>query len=63
MEQRYKGRKIEIHTEQVGKRWDWWFVIDDRPPRHSAEQYAQTQETAVTEALNAAQRVIDGNPD
>lgn len=31
MEHQYMNRKIEVHTEQVGKRWDWWFVIDDPP--------------------------------
>lgn len=59
MEHQYMNRKIEVHTEQVGKRWDWWFVIDDRPPRHNAEGFAPTEESAITEALNVARRVID----
>lgn len=58
-EHQYKDRKIEVHTERVGARWDWWFVIDDRPPRHNAEQYALSEEKALTEALQAAHRVID----
>lgn len=58
-EHRYRDRKIEIHTERVGARWDWWFVIDDRPPRHNAEQYAGSEDAAVSEALAAAQAAID----
>jgi hypothetical protein len=59
MEYRYKERKIEVHTEPVGKRWDWWFVLDDRPPRHNAEAYAASEDEATAAALKAAYRVID----
>lgn len=55
----YKDRKIEVHTERVGARWDWWFVLDDRPPRYSAEQYAATEQAALAEALGTAHRMID----
>ncbi|HZW22273.1 hypothetical protein [Noviherbaspirillum sp.] len=58
-EHHYKDRKIEVHTEQVGSRWDWWFVLDDRPPRHNAEQYAPTESAALADALEAARRLID----
>jgi hypothetical protein len=60
-EHHYKDRKIEVHTEQVGARWDWWFVLDDRPPRYSAEQYAASESAARAEALDAARRVIDAS--
>lgn len=56
---RYKDRKIEVHTERVGARWDWWFVLDDRPPRYNAEQYSQSEDAALDEALASARRVID----
>lgn len=55
----YGGVKIEVHTEPVGQRWDWWFVLDDRPPRHSADGYAATEQEAVSAALEAARRIID----
>lgn len=58
-EHHYKDRKIEVHTERVGGRWDWWFVLDDRPPRYSAEQYAASEDTALAEALAAARHIID----
>lgn len=59
MEHIYNGQKIEIHTEQVGKRWDWWFVLNDRPPRYNAESFADTEEEACRQALNRARKVID----
>jgi hypothetical protein len=59
-EHSYKGQKIEIHTERIGARWDWWFVLNDRPPRHNAEQYASSEEAARSEALATAQHMIDG---
>ena len=58
-EHHYKDRKVEVHTERVGARWDWWFVLDDRPPRYSAEQYAASEDAALAEALAAARQVID----
>lgn len=59
MEHHYNGRKIEVHIEQVGKRWDWWFVLDDRPPRYNAESFAPSEEEASRQALSMARRLID----
>jgi hypothetical protein len=58
-EHHYSGNKIEIHTEPIGQRWDWWFVLNDAPPRYSAEGFADSREEAIEAALATARRVID----
>lgn len=55
----YRGRHIEIHTERVGHKWTWWYLVDGIDYRKNSEELAPSEDIAMSEGLEHARKFID----
>lgn len=55
----YKGHLIDIHLEEVGSRWNWWYVIDGEHFTTNMQELGLTNDLADGDAFAHAVHRID----